>query len=206
VTQGGSMRNLSSVFSAFALLLTAAATQAQQANLRSVLRVDSVGGDTGYASWSTARSTRIEIDSDHSTMRLFVSSSKQPDGGINVGVARMNGVVLWKLNDPAQALVEFTAYPADQNGPGVHPGDKEPGPGVPKTENYAVIGFKSKHVVPMGGGAPGRCPRRHWRFDGNASPTKRRRTRRIRGAGSAQVLNTINLSQTKAEVKSDPNR
>jgi polyisoprenoid-binding protein YceI len=96
-----------------------------------------------------AQSIRLQIDSNNSTARLFLASSKQANVGINVGVARIHGVVSWNSSYPAQSVFEFTAYPADQSEPGVRPGDKEPGQFVPKTTNYAVIDFKSKRVVPV---------------------------------------------------------
>lgn len=102
---------------------------------------------------AAAQNTRTQIDSDHSTARLFLSSSNKPDSSINVGVARVNGEVRWNPNDPTQSVFDFMAYPADQNEPGVGPGDKQPRKNIPEGANYTVITFKSKHVVPVEEGA-----------------------------------------------------
>lgn len=97
---------------------------------------------------ATAQSDGTKIDSDHSTARLILSSSQKAESSINVGVARMNGEVRWNANDPAESVFKFTAYPADENEPGVSPDDKKPGKNIPDTANYTVITFKSNQVVP----------------------------------------------------------
>jgi hypothetical protein len=93
---------------------------------------------------AAAQNTKIKIDSENSTARLFVASSSNPDKSINVGVARLNGDVRWNANDPAKSAFDFTVYPADESKPGLSTG---------KTASYSVISFKSKRVEPVGYGA-----------------------------------------------------
>ena len=88
-----------------------------------------------------AQGKSVAIDSQYSTARLFLASSKSPDPFINAGVARVSGHVRWNDNDPSRSLFEFTAYPADGSEPYIN---------VPETGSYTVISFKSKRVEPEG--------------------------------------------------------
>ena len=100
-----------------------------------------------------AQNTAIRIDSENSTARLFLASSKNPDINVNVGVARVNGEVQWSAEDPARSVFDFTVYPAGEKEPGIGPDDKKPPKELPETANYTVITFRSKRVVPVMGGS-----------------------------------------------------
>lgn len=89
---------------------------------------------------AAAQNAKFQIDSDNSTARLFVTSSKSPDKSVNVGVARMNGKVRWNAADPSKSVFDFSMYPADE---------KEAGQTRSESANYAILSFKSKHVVPI---------------------------------------------------------
>jgi len=85
-----------------------------------------------------AQITVWRIDSEHSTARLFLASSRNPDAGVNVAVARASGAIDQNVADSTSSNFDFTIYPAD------------------KTENqsatnpdYTVISFKSTRVVPV---------------------------------------------------------
>jgi hypothetical protein len=54
------------------------------------------------------------IDSELSTARLFLASSRNPDDIVNVGVARANGLVTRTADDSAVPFFDFTIYPADK--------------------------------------------------------------------------------------------
>jgi hypothetical protein len=85
-----------------------------------------------------AQDTVWRIDSEHSTARLFLASSKNPDAGDNIGVARTSGVIDHEAGDPSRSDFDFTIYPADKTA-------DESG----KNPDYTVIRFKSTHVVPV---------------------------------------------------------
>jgi hypothetical protein len=75
-----------------------------------------------------AQSTVWRIDSEHSTARLFLASSRNVDADVNAGVARANGTVIRTGGDLANPVFDFTIYPAEK------PDD-------------TVIHFKSTRVV-----------------------------------------------------------
>ena len=85
-----------------------------------------------------AQDTVWRIDSEHSTARLFLASSKNPEAEDNVGVARTSGVIDHEAGDPSRSDFDFTIYPADKTA-------DESG----KNPDYTVIRFKSTHVVPV---------------------------------------------------------
>jgi polyisoprenoid-binding protein YceI len=96
-----------------------------------------------------AQNNTWRIDSEHSTARLFLASSKTPDAEVNVGIARLRGVVDDIGGDPRASAFDFTIYPADET---IVPSSSEETRGdLPDADVYTVISFKSKQVVPTGG-------------------------------------------------------
>src|SRR6202140_370781 len=89
------------------------------------------------------------IDSEHSTARLFLASSKTPDAVVNVEIARLSGVVDDIGGDPKTSAFDFTIYPADETT--VPTSSEETRGDLPDADAYTVISFKSKRVVPTGG-------------------------------------------------------
>ncbi len=87
------------------------------------------------------------IDSEHSTARLFLASSTNPDDAVNVGVARANGLVTRNADDSAAPDFDFTIYPADKTA-SLERFQQEQNNEKPGNEpDYTVISFKSTHVV-----------------------------------------------------------
>jgi hypothetical protein len=82
------------------------------------------------------------IDSEHSTARLYLASTKAPDDNLNVGVARASGVVKMTAGESATPDFDFTIYPADKKSPST-------GANAKKKPNYTVISFKTGRVVPL---------------------------------------------------------
>jgi len=105
---------------------------------KSVLGMLLVMGGLMVALPAVAQNTLWRIDSEHSTARLFLASSKNPDAGDNVGVARTRGVIDHEVGDPSRSDFDFTIYPADK------PADESG-----KNPDYTVIRFKSTRVVPV---------------------------------------------------------
>jgi hypothetical protein len=87
------------------------------------------------------------IDSEHSTARLFMASSRNPDAAVNVGVARTNGLVTRNADSSAMADFDFTIYPADKTGlwnsSKQRPNNKKPA----NDPDCTVITFESTRVV-----------------------------------------------------------
>ena len=89
-----------------------------------------------------AQNSASQIDSEHSTARLYLASTRNPESNLNVGVARTSGVV--KLNSATPDL-DFTIYPADKQ-PSLQRSSASRREDKP---NYTVIAFKSRRVVPL---------------------------------------------------------
>ena len=102
---------------------------------------------TGIISVSPAlaQDSASQIDSEHSTARLYLASTKDPGDNLNVGVARTSGVINLSAGSSATPDFDFTIYPAD----------KKPSPsnsaanGREENPNYTVIAFKSRNVEPL---------------------------------------------------------
>jgi hypothetical protein len=94
-----------------------------------------------------AQNSVSQIDSEHSTARLYLASSKNPNGNVNVGVARMAGVVKMKAGNSTTPNFDFTIYPADEK---PSPANSEASRGDDRS-NYTVIAFKSRRAVSLGG-------------------------------------------------------
>ena len=89
------------------------------------------------------------IDSVHSTARLFVGSSNRRDARINVGVARLSGVVIENAGASLPGAITFQIYPADKD---AKPGQPEGRGSVSHALNSGgstIITFRSKAVEPV---------------------------------------------------------
>ena len=92
-----------------------------------------------------AQNSVSRIDSEHSTARLYLASTKDPNASLNVGVARASGVVKLSAGNSATPNFDFTIYPADEKPSltksAAHRREENP--------DYTVIAFKSRRVVPL---------------------------------------------------------
>lgn len=87
------------------------------------------------------------INPEHSTARLFLASSRNPDDAVNVGFARANGLVGRNTDDSAVPDFDFKIYPADKTA-SMERFKHEQKNGEPGNEpDYTVISFKSTRVV-----------------------------------------------------------
>jgi polyisoprenoid-binding protein YceI len=103
-----------------------------------------LGGLTS-ATGALAQETAWRIDSQHSTARFFLASSRSSEAGVNVGVARASGVIDGSAGDSSPSDFAFTIYPADKTGLPDGSGQR-----AANSVDYTVIHFRSKRVVPMG--------------------------------------------------------
>src|SRR5258708_16935102 len=92
---------------------------------------------------ASAQNAVSQIDSEPSTARLYLASSKNPDTSLNVGVARAAGVVKLSAENAATPNFDFTIYPADEKRTKSAANRREEKP------DYTVIAFKSRRVVPL---------------------------------------------------------
>lgn len=92
-----------------------------------------------------AQSSTSQIDSEHSTARLYLASTRNPDTNLNVGVARTSGVVNLNSGSSVTPDFDFTIYPADKK-PSLARSAANRREDKP---NYTVIAFKSRRVVPL---------------------------------------------------------
>ena len=99
-----------------------------------------------------AQSAVWRIDSEHSTARLFLASLKSPHVAVNVGVARVSGIVDDIGDDPSHSVFDFTIYPADESVAPTFSNDKWSEQHAPLEAAHTVVTFKSKRAVSMGGG------------------------------------------------------
>jgi polyisoprenoid-binding protein YceI len=94
-----------------------------------------------------AKNAVWHIDSEHSTARLFLASSRNPDATVNVGVARANGLVSRNADDFAMPDFDFTIYPADKTA-SLERFQQEQNNDKPGNKpDYTVISFKSTRVA-----------------------------------------------------------
>jgi polyisoprenoid-binding protein YceI len=119
----------------------------QEMFMRSALVALVVLSSLIFVSPGLAQNAVWRIDSEHSTGRLFLASSSNLEATVNVGVARMNGLVTRNAGDSAMPDFDFTIYPADKTASRdllqQEQNNKEQG----RDPDYTVINFKSTHVV-----------------------------------------------------------
>jgi len=114
------------------------------ANKLSVFALVALSGVISAAP-ALAQNSVSQIDSEHSTARLYLASTRNPNDNLNVGVARTSGVVKLNSGNSAAPNFDFTIYPADKK-PSLTKsaaGRREENP------DYTVIAFKSRRVVPL---------------------------------------------------------
>ncbi len=92
-----------------------------------------------------AQTSTLQIHSEHSTARLYLASSRNPDSSLNVGVARTSGVLKLNSGDSTFPDFDFTIYPADEKPSLARSAESR----REENPNYTVIAFKSRRAVPL---------------------------------------------------------
>jgi polyisoprenoid-binding protein YceI len=102
---------------------------------------------TGIISVSPAlaQDAGSQIDSEHSTARLYLASTKDPGDNLNVGVARASGVINLSADNSSAPDFDFTIYPADKNPSPSNSAANRP----EQNQDFTVIAFKSRSVEPL---------------------------------------------------------
>jgi polyisoprenoid-binding protein YceI len=98
---------------------------------------------------SLAQDTAWNIDSDHSTARFVLSSSKRPAAKINVGVAQVRGIVIGTADASAPTEFDLTIYPADQDTHDRRSEDRRGESDLQSAPDYTVIAFRSTVIKPI---------------------------------------------------------
>ena len=99
---------------------------------------------------SIAQNTAWNTDSDHSTARFVLSSSKRPAAKINIGVAQVSGIVIGAADASAPSEFDLTVYPADQDTPDPRPEDRRGESDLQRSPGDTVIAFRSTVIKPIG--------------------------------------------------------
>jgi polyisoprenoid-binding protein YceI len=94
-----------------------------------------------------AQNTSWRIDSEHSTARLFLASSRNPDDTVNVGVARAKGLVNRSADDSGMPDFDFTIYLADKTASLERFKQEENNKKPRNGPDYTLISFESTRVV-----------------------------------------------------------
>ena len=69
----------------------------------------------GFAAPAPAQNTNWKLNSDHSTGRLSLSSTADPNATLDVGIARVKGSVNLDASSLSNSSFDFIIYPADQD-------------------------------------------------------------------------------------------
>ena len=102
----------------------------------------------GCPAVSFAQADTANVDSDHSTARLFVGSATHPESS-NIGVARVSGTARLSGDDPQDSF-DFTIYPADGSSNPSGSDSQARKTHAPLPARYTKMTFKSNHVVRNG--------------------------------------------------------
>jgi len=106
----------------------------------------------GFAAPALAQNSTWKLNSDHSTGRLSLSSTADPNATFAVGIARVQGTVNLDASSVANSSFDFIIYPADQDPASIN---KDGSLQVAEFSNVArstVINFHSKIVKLTGDG------------------------------------------------------
>jgi polyisoprenoid-binding protein YceI len=100
----------------------------------------------GFAAPAFAQSTNWELNSDHSTGRLSLSSTADPDATIDAGVARVKGSINLDANSLADSSFNFTIFPADQDPGSVNDDGSVNAREFLSAPRSTIINFRSREV------------------------------------------------------------
>jgi len=106
----------------------------------------------GFAAPALAQNTSWKLNSDHSSGRLTVSSTADPNATFDAGIARVEGSASLNANSLANSSFDFIIFPADQDPSSIN---KDGGLNAAEFSNVprsTVITFRSKEVKLTGDG------------------------------------------------------
>lgn len=106
----------------------------------------------GFAAPAIAQTTNWKLNSDHSTGRLSLSSTTDPDATFEAGIARVKGSVSLDASSLANSSFDFTIYPADQDPALINNDGSLNTAEFSNVPRSTVINFQSREVKLTGGG------------------------------------------------------
>ena len=106
----------------------------------------------GFAAPALAQNTNWKLDSDHSTGRLTLSSTADPDATFETGIARVKGSVNLDATSLSNSSFDFIIYPADQDPASINKDGSLNAAEFSNAPRSTVITFRSKEVKLTGDG------------------------------------------------------
>jgi polyisoprenoid-binding protein YceI len=106
----------------------------------------------GFAAPALAQNTNWKLNSEHSTGRLSVSPTADPNTIFDAGITRVKGSVRLDAGAPTNSWFDFTIYPADQGPASVNEDGSLDTAEFSNAPRSTVINFRSKEVKLTGDG------------------------------------------------------
>jgi polyisoprenoid-binding protein YceI len=106
----------------------------------------------GFAAPALAQNTNWKLNSEHSTGRLSVGSTADPNTIFDAGIARVKGSVRLDAGSPTNSWFDFTIYPADQGPASINEDGSLDTAEFSNVPRSTVINFRSKQVKLTGDG------------------------------------------------------
>jgi polyisoprenoid-binding protein YceI len=106
----------------------------------------------GFAAPAFAQHTYWKLNSDHSTGRLSLASTADPNASFDVGIARVKGSVSLDASARENSSFDFIIYPADQGPASINNDGSLNAAEFSNASHSTVINFRSKEVKFTGEG------------------------------------------------------
>ena len=106
----------------------------------------------GFAAPAFAQHTYWKLNSDHSTGRLSLASTADPNASFDVGIARVKGSVSLDASARANSSFDFIIYPADQDPASINQDGSLNAAEFSNVPRSTVINFRSREVKLTGDG------------------------------------------------------
>ena len=107
----------------------------------------------GFAAPAPAQNTNWKLNSDHSTGRLSLSSTADPNATLDVGIARVKGSVNLDASSLSNSSFDFIIYPADQDPASINKDGSLNAAEFSNVARSTVFTFRSKEVKLTGDGS-----------------------------------------------------
>jgi polyisoprenoid-binding protein YceI len=101
---------------------------------------------TGFAAPAFAQNTNWKLNSDHSTGRLSLSSTADPDATFDVGIARVKGSARLDAGSLTNSSFDFTIYPADEGPASINEDGSVNAAEFSNVARSTAINFRSKEA------------------------------------------------------------
>ena len=106
----------------------------------------------GFAAPALAQNTNWKLNSDHSTGRLSLSSTADPNAIFDAGIARVKGSLSLDGSSLSNSSFDFIIYPADQDPASINKDGSLNAAEFSNVPRSTVINFRSREVKLTGDG------------------------------------------------------